>query len=136
MRVKSAIDWWLGGLIWLVIFAIIAGMLPSLAEEEKAIGYGVAIPMVAFLLSLFFCTYYELRDDHLFCRSGPLFERIPYDCIKSVKLSNSLLSGMALSMRRIAIRKHDSWPLGVTLISPPNREEFMQELLSRCQNLG
>ncbi len=136
MRVKSAIDWWLGGLIWLVIFAIIAGMLPSLSEEELVIGYAVAIPMIAFLLSLFFCTYYELRDDYLFCRSGPLFERIPYDRIKSARLSNSPMSSMALSIQRIAIQKHDSWPLGVTLISPPNREEFMQELLSRCHNLG
>lgn len=135
MRVKSAVDWWLGCLLWLVVLAMVR-MLFSFPAGEERIGYCVTIPFIAFLLSLYFCTYYELREDHLFCRSGPFFERIPYDRIKSVKLSSSIVSGMALSLRRIEIRKHDSWPLGAALISPPDREQFMQSLLSRCHNLG
>jgi hypothetical protein len=80
--------------------------------------------------------YYELRDDYLYCRSGPFFEKIAYERIKSVRLYHSHLSSLALSAQQIEIRQHNkSYITGTTLISPENREEFLEELRSRCQNL-
>lgn len=135
MHVKSAIDWWFNLIFWGAIVLITVSLF-FVPKNEKWIGYLVGIPMIIFMLSLYFGTYYELREDHLYCRSGPFFERIPYENIKSVRLSNNLLSSMALSSKRIEIRQHNKgYITGTTLISPVNREEFMQELISRCKNL-
>jgi len=79
---------------------------------------------------------YELRDEYLFCKSGPFFEKIKYENIKSIKLSQNMLSSMALSRERIEIRQHGkSYIRGTTFISPIDREEFVLELKGRCDKL-
>jgi hypothetical protein len=63
-------------------------------------------------------------------------EKIAYPKIKSVKLRRNMLSSMALSLDRIEIKQHGKgFLLGTTYISPENREEFMRDLVSRCNNL-
>jgi hypothetical protein len=43
---------------------------------------------------------------------------------------------MALSKKRIEIRQHaKGYLIGTTFISPENREEFMNELISKCKNI-
>ncbi len=135
MRVKSKIDFWLK----IIIFGLVLIMLVSMMivpQNEKIIGYLVGVPMICFMLWIYFGTYYEFRDEYLYCRSGPFFERIIYDEIKSVKLSQNMLSSMALSTKRIEIRQHGKgYITGTTFISPMNREEFMKELIRRCNNI-
>ncbi len=135
MRVKSKVD----VLVTLIIFSaviIIAVGIMVMPQEGKRLSYAFGLPVVAFLLWLYFGTYYELRDDYLYCRSGPFVERIPYDRIKSVRQSHNMLSSMALSAERIEIKQHGKgFILGTTYISPEDREEFMRELTSRCKNL-
>lgn len=135
MRVKSKIDFWLK----IIIFGLVLIMLVSMMivpQNEKIIGYLVGVPMICFMLWIYFGTYYEFRDEYLYCRSGPFFERIIYDEIKSVKLSQNMLSSMALSTKRIEIRQHGKGHItGTTFISPMNREEFMKELIRRCNNI-
>lgn len=104
--------------------------------NEKTIGYAVGVPMIGFILWIYFGTYYEFRDAYLYCRSGPFVEKIAYEKIKSVKLSQNMLSSMALSTKRIEIRQHGKgFITGTTYISPVNREEFLMELISRCKNI-
>lgn len=92
--------------------------------------------MLIFLLWIYFGTYYEFREEYLFCKSGPFFENIKYDNIKSIKLTQNLFSSMALSSKRIEIRQHGKgYILGTTFISPMNRQEFINELIKRCKNL-
>ena len=135
MRVKSKIDRWISILISSAVCVMLASML-VIPENERLIGYSVGSISLAFILWIYFGTYYELREDYLYCRSGPFFEKIPYDKIKSVKLSNNLLSSMALSSKRIEIRQHGKgYFTGTTYISPIGREEFMAELMRRCKNL-
>ena len=135
MRVKSKIDRWLSILISSAVCVMLASML-VIPENERLIGYSVGSISLAFILWIYFGTYYELREDYLYCRSGPFFEKIPYDKIKSVKLSNNLLSSMALSSKRIEIRQHGKgYFTGTTYISPISREEFMAELMRRCKNI-
>src|SRR5690554_4961824 len=104
MRVKSKIDLWLRIVIWITVvtMALIIFIIP---QNEKAIGCAVGIPMIIFILWIYFGTYYELRNEYLFCRSGPFYEKIPYNKIKSVKLSHNILSSMALSLKRIEIKQ-------------------------------
>lgn len=136
MRVKSAIDLWFSVIFWITV-AIVGASLFFVPKGERMIGFAVGIPMLGFLFWIYFGTYYEFREEYLYCRSGPFFEKIPYDRIKSVKLSRNLLSSMALSSKRIEIRQHDrGYITGTTYISPVNREEFLEELRSRCRNLA
>ncbi len=135
MKVKSEIDLWFQLIVGTtVIFMIGSSLLIPLNERWMMLI--VAIPMTVFLLSLLLNTWYELRDDHLYCVSGPFRERIYYDKIKQVKLTENILSSMALSRKRIEIRQHKkNYFMGTTMISPINREEFYVQLKRRCRNL-
>ena len=135
MRVKSAIDLLFSITIWLTVAITVVSVI-IVPQNERVIGYAVGIPMLVFIMWIYFGTYYELREDYLFCKSGPFFEKIAYKNIKSLKISKNILSSMALSTKRIEIRQHGKgYITGTTLISPENREEFLQELMSRCENL-
>ncbi|MDW7740613.1 MAG: PH domain-containing protein, partial [Bacillota bacterium] len=126
MRVKSKVDLWIAVVIWAGI-AIMAGTI-TMQHDQPVIGYAIGLPVIALLLWVYYGTYYELRDDYLYCRCGPFFEKIAYSKIKSVRLSRNMLSSMALSLDRIEIKQHGKgFILGTTYISPENREEFMRE---------
>jgi hypothetical protein len=135
MRVKSAIDWWFSILIW-ISFAIMIASMIIVPQNGKLIAYAVGFPSLAFIAWIYFGTYYEFRQDYLYCKSGPFFEKIAYDKIKSVKLSQNMLSSMALSTKRIEISQHGKgYITGTTFISPLDREEFLKELRRRCKDL-
>lgn len=134
MRVKSSIDRPISILIWGVVIILVSS---AIFVPSNKLLYGIISGIViAFLIWLYFGTYYELREDYLYCKSGPINEKIPYDSIKSIKLSENMLSSMALSRKRIEIRQHGKgYITGTTLISPKNREEFLEELKKRCRDL-
>lgn len=135
MRVKSAVDWWIGLLIWVAI-AITVGSMITVPPNERKLAYAIIIPTVAFMLWLYFGTFYELRGEYLYCRSGPFFARIPYANVKTIKLTQNPLSSMALSTKRIEITyESKSFFSGLIYISPPDREEFRRELVNRCPNV-
>jgi len=92
MRVKSKIDLWVSIVIWSVIVIMVGTMIRL-----------VGLPVIALLLWVYFGTYYELREEYLYCRSGPFAEKIAYSKIKSLKLSRNMLSSMALSGMERAI---------------------------------
>lgn len=134
MRLKSKIDIWIGIVIWGTVLIMLVSLI-YVPQNEKIFGYVVVFPMSALMFWIYFGTYYEFRDEYLYCRSGPFVEKIVYEKIKSVKLSQNLLSSMALSRQRIEIRQHGKgYITGTTYISPVSREEFMMGLISRCKN--
>ncbi len=135
MRVNSKIDLWVSIIIWGGIL-IMAGTI-ALFHDQAIINYAIGLPTIVLLLWIYFGTYYELRDEYLYCKCGPFSEKIPYPKIKSVKFSRNMLSSMALSLDRIEVKQHGKgYVLGTTYVSPENREQFMSELISRCKNLN
>lgn len=135
MRVKSEIDWWFRGVIWGTLVIIFVSIM-FVPKNEIIIACAVGFPMMFLLIRIYFGSYYELRENYLYCKLGPFFEKITYEKIKSVRLSKSFSSSMALSTKQIEIRQHGKgYILGTTFISPINREEFMFELIKRCKNL-
>lgn len=105
-------------------------------KNERLIGFAVGLPIAIFTLWMYFGTYYELRDDHLLCKSGPFSEKIVYEKIRSLKFSRNPASSMALSIDRIEIRQHGKgYITGTTFVSSEDREEFMNDLEIRCKNL-
>jgi uncharacterized membrane protein YobD (UPF0266 family) len=119
-----------------ITIAIVIVSVVMVPKEDMIIALAIALLVTAFLLWIFWGTYYEFREEYLYCKSGPFFEKIPYAKIQSAKLCQNMLSSMALSSKRIEIRQHGKgYILGTTMISPINREEFLHELLKRCKYL-
>ena len=135
MRIKSKIDRWLKVGAWLTI-GIMLIVLIMVPQQERLIGFGVGIPMICLLLWIYFGSFFEFRETYLLCRIGPFFQKIEYEKIKSIKLSESIPMSMALSRERIEITQHGvGFILGTTYISPMNRDEFFIELKKRCPNI-
>lgn len=135
MKVKSEFDLMFQLIIGTTVILMIApiGLIP---QQERWVMYILVIPTFIFLAWIVLDTWYELRDDYLYCVSGPFREKIYYDKIKNIKLSENMLSSMALSRKRIEIRQHKkNYITGTTLISPQNREDFFVQLKRRCNNL-
>lgn len=131
-HMRSKVDWWVGALL-LFSLGIMGFTLVTVPENERLIGYGVGVPTFAFITWILLGTYYELREEILYCRCGPFVEKIRYENIASIKLANGLLSSMALSSKRIEIRqKGKGFITGTTYISPLKREAFYDELKKRC----
>lgn len=135
MKVKSEVDLWFQLIVGTTIIITVVPIFMIPADEQWMLAV-IALPTAGFLLWLVFDTWYQLRDDHLYCVSGPFREKIPYDKIKSVKLCENMLSSMALSRKRIEIRQHKkNYIMGTTMISPVNREDFYVQLKRKCINL-
>lgn len=137
LRIKSAVDWWLALIIWLTIGGMIATAIFAPPDELQLLVYATIFFTVGFMLWLYYGTYYEFQADILYCRAGPFVARVPYNKITSIRLSNNPLSSMALSVKRIEIKyKSTNIFSGLIYISPPDRENFMRELISRAPNLS
>ena len=119
--------------IWIALL-LVAGPLILLnlgiylhktGEEQNSlicISAGMLIGVVTWILA--FPCQYTLEDKSLLAQSGILKWRIPYAEIQTVELSNSILSGPALSLQRIEVQ----YDRGRILISPNERDLFLKEL--------
>ena len=124
-------------LLGLIILAVIVLMIFSVVITPYGQLYLAAAGslVIAFLLWLWFGTYYELREEFLYCRSGIFTEKIPYDRITSLRLCRNHLSSMAVGDDRIEITHGKSKIAGLTYISPTDRQEFYEKLTALCPNI-
>jgi hypothetical protein len=93
----------------------------------------ILLLLVGFQVWVLTSTDYTITTNELKIRSGPFFWKIPFRDITAVAQTNSRRSGPALSMDRLRIdyRKDKS-----ILISPDNKEAFLQELDARRHELS
>lgn len=135
LRIKAKRDIWIS-LGYIFIFAVFIFSLIIVPAHQRWIIWLMVLPVSVFLVWLFFGTFYVFGEKVLICQSGPFREKIPYEKIRSLKLCENLMSSMALSRKRIEIRQiSKGFVTGTTYISPVDREQFMDELVSRCPNL-
>ncbi|HTX04516.1 MAG TPA: PH domain-containing protein [Steroidobacteraceae bacterium] len=95
-------------------------------------GRGVLLPLAimttviaGLVLWMLLSTYYEFTGELLVAHSGPFSWRIPLKEISSVRESQSVRSGPALSMDRLEV----AWGEGrVLLISPEDKAGFLAVL--------
>lgn len=71
---------------------------------------------------------YTFLDDALSVRCGLICYQIPYAEIRNIEPSRSWASAPALSLDRIEIRSDQR----TVLVSPQDREGFLQEIRRRC----
>lgn len=140
MRVNSAVDIWSEALIFSSIAFLTAAFLyltvgAGFPPQQIFIALAAVLAASSFLLWLLFGTYYELRRNYLYCKSGPFVERIRYDDIRYLELCSNISTSLALSTRRIEIHQYDDGLIIDTMISPKNRKLFLAQLRDRCQHL-
>jgi uncharacterized membrane protein YdbT with pleckstrin-like domain len=125
----SAVDWWLAASLISVPVCFIAfgGFLFSrnIPVGLLTVAWGVGVGWLIAAMSL--PCRYTLSDSGLRIECGILKEEVPYNRIRGAELSRSLLSAPALSVQRVRVLL-DS---GSRLISPKDREQFIQDLRSR-----
>lgn len=139
MRIRSVIDIRIKMMVFLVIGVMLAlsavlTLTMAFTLAQAVWGYFAVLLASGLLLWLLYGTYYELRDDHLYCKSGPFIEIIPYEAIAYLALSDNNQSCLALSTRRIEIHHYSGGYKDATMISPQSRELFLARLRQRCVN--
>ncbi|QOR64578.1 PH domain-containing protein [Cytobacillus suaedae] len=134
MKYSSKKDLWLTIVVWGAMLFTFGSSIFALLEAEMGpieyvimISLGIGLPV--FIMWMWFTTYYVLTDDSLIIRYGPFKKAVPFDSITSVKKTSNPFSSPALSMKRLEILygKYD-----IVLISPENRDTFMELLRERC----
>lgn len=138
MKFQPRRDLWLSIVMWSCVAVLcVSGLTPLFFEGAGIVG-GTIIFMLCFTFAgvsawLWVNTYYEIREEDLYLRSGPIKKTIPLTSIYAVIPTKSVLSSMATSSRRLEIKygKYD-----FVHISPLNEEAFIKELMIRCPNLN
>ena len=71
---------------------------------------------------------YELREDELYVRGGPIFARIPYTTIREVRKFDGFTGGFTIASSKKGIEIIYQKGLGYMVISPTEREHFIVAL--------
>lgn len=121
---KSKIDWWLIIVIFIVFcYPMVEGIL-----SKDYLMFGVSFGALSFVFLLFKSIKYKVDGENL----QIWWTKIDIKSIKKIYSTNNPLSSPALSLDRIAVvyNKFDE-----VLISPKEREAFVQELLKINPNI-
>lgn len=134
MRYDQQIDWWISA-IMIGCIVMFLPLIPLVPAEERYILW-ISLVVTAIILLPFFYGYIALEDDRLIIRLGFFKQTIHYEDITGLKLSNNMLSSMAMTTKRVEItQKKKSLLFRKTYIGPKDREEVYDELQRRCKNL-
>lgn len=113
--------------IILIAYLPIISLFYFVYSEFNLIGTIVIVVLFVFITYLLLSTVYTINNNSkkLVVKSGYFYRKIDIEHIKTIKKSKSWISSPTLSIDRIEIsyNKYDS-----VLISPKNREQFIQEL--------
>ena len=134
---RSRVDLWfillLVGCMGIMIYQLIVELLAGKAAYPLVIGLlvlaGIIVPL--FKIKYVFCEEYLKVDCSLFGK-----ERISYESIISMKKTMNPLSSAALSLRRIEIHYEVSGRREMILVSPKDRDAFIQEVEKRQNERG
>jgi len=85
---------------------------------------------------MLFGSYYELREEVLFMRIGPISRKIRYDNIKSISFKKNWSSSWAMSYDRVSIELiHKTFLKSDVQVGPKEKVEFTDDLRRRCRNI-
>ncbi len=136
MKFEVKKDRWLTLLVILPMAIGFIVLLASFALEPlEEVTWPIVLTFISFILigafiwQMYTQSYYLLDRDHLRIKFGPFKLKVLYTDITQIKPSRNLLSGMALSLDRVAIYKNGKlWQL----ISPVDKDRFIQEVKKRA----
>lgn len=127
----SAVDLWIACLL---VSSPLALMVMTLAMMQQGRNNDSLVCLIAAAVTLVATAAftvpcrYTILSDSVTIRCGLLFYRVPFDKIKNIELSGSWLSAPAMSLRRVKISTASQF----YLVSPRDREKFIEELEAAC----
>ncbi|NLE81483.1 MAG: PH domain-containing protein [Rhodococcus sp.] len=130
----SKVDLWLAVLIWVMPVAVVVAWIAALtsgSNDDLVAAVVASVLVVGILFGLVYPIRYGLDDKHLMVRFGLVRTRIPLADITTVKPTRNPLASPALSMDRLSIVSGPGLT-GTVMISPADRERFLNELASRA----
>jgi hypothetical protein len=133
MIFRSRYDTWLR-IVFAITNLILLGAVAILLwhhDTTSIIVAAFAILILAGVLWMQLATYYRVGDDTLFVRCGPFHWTIPIASITSATPSDDPTSGPALSLRRVRVEYAKGGRTDELLISPEDRDGFLDALHSR-----
>ena len=120
---RSRIDLWLvavfGGSFLLPIILMI------LWDGPMALTFAITIPMLGFIVWLYFATKYEVLEKEIVIHAGLYKVIVPRQSITSVTPSNNVMSSPAFSIDRLEITYGQN---DKVLISPKNQAQFLESI--------
>lgn len=120
---RSRIDLWLitvfGGSTLLPVILMI------LWDGPMALTFAITIPMLGFIVWLYFATKYEVLEEEIIIHAGLYKVVVPRQSIPSVTPSNNVLASPAFSLDRLEIAYGESDKI---LISPKNQTQFLENI--------
>ncbi len=129
---RSKIDWWLAVLLLVpMAFLLYETIKEATVGEVNWVCLGSFVFIGTIIFPLANIKYVLYRDYLKVSCSYYGTERIYYEDIVSVKKTYNPLSSAALSIRRIQIDYVEEGAHKMILISPKNRDEFIEELRKR-----
>lgn len=121
---RSVIDWWLLAVVFIPIISILVFSIYDSKPEAML----TVLPVFVFVIYIFTSVKYVINEGVLHVKAGILVnQNINIADIKSVRKSNNPLSSPALSLKRLEVKYGSN--AGYTLISPKNRQQFINDLL-------
>lgn len=126
----SKVDWWIAAILVALPLAEIGGLVAALlsGDIEDIVGMLIGCGIVAAIYGLLLIPLrYGLSREEPIIRFGVVRSRIRLSDICEVYPTHNPLSSPALSLDRLAIRTK-SGLLGLSLVSPSPREEFLTAL--------
>ncbi|MGM9920373.1 MAG: PH domain-containing protein, partial [Bhargavaea sp.] len=124
MKFRAGRDLWLGSVIWGSIALMIWSVVRMVAGGDP-VGAIIVSGIVLLLLSIWFRTYYEIKDGRFFITSGPYYKSIPIDRITSVRKTSNPFSSPSLTMRKLEIQFGTH---GVVSVGPEDRDQLILAL--------
>jgi len=124
-RYNSKID---KGFVWFPSLILIAVAL-LLIVEKAWLGLPIVIAIALYLIDMFRNTHYSIEDRSLTIVAGRFYKvQTPISSITKIKPSRDPSKAPANSMDRLSIRYTKDGKKKEVLVSPENKEEFMQTL--------
>jgi hypothetical protein len=126
---------------WLVMLVVGGAASPLLAagwlrasgaQDGVALLVGWGVAMLVTTLVIGRPVRYEFQGQQLFIRSGWLRWRLDLAELRKARSQISFLTGPGWSVRRVRLEMSTGERI---LVSPDDRESFIQELASRCPHL-
>lgn len=137
-RHYSKIDWWIMlPVMVILVYSVWAMVAASLNHDPRGPWWATVIYLLttALIGVLSFPLYYEVSEGLLLIRSGIIRRRIPLDSIQSAAPSRSLRGAPALSLDRVKIHYQKGKMKCLCLVSPKNKEEFLNDLIKYSKSL-
>lgn len=127
--------------LWFLVAVVGAAAAPLVAggwlrahdiHRGTLLLFGWGAVMTAATLLFGFPMRYTLGTDRLHIQSGWLDWEVPYADLRELRPTCSPLPGPAWSLRRVRLECADG---SIILVSPDDRESFIEELITRCPHL-